>query len=110
MEGDWKGQGSVFVHNKTIPYHENTLFKVLKQTPCLLFNIQQYTKHAESGNPMHAENGFLKIFPAKVEGGGYKAEASYSHPFGMNEFEFGSCSQVGDDSVLILTASKEEHF
>jgi len=40
---------------------------------------------------MHAENGFLKIFAAKTEAGSYLAEASYSHPFGMNEFEFGTC-------------------
>ena len=62
---------------------------------------------------MHAENGFLKIFPAKTESGGYKAEASYSHPFGMNEFEFGSCSKAnesGDESILVLTASEEAHF
>ena len=59
---------------------------------------------------MHAENGFLKIFPAKTETGGYKAEASYSHPFGMNEFEFGSCSNFGDESGLVLAASEEAHF
>ncbi len=59
---------------------------------------------------MHAENGFLKIFAAKTETGAYKAEASYSHPFGMNEFEFGSCSLAGDESVLILAASEEAHF
>jgi len=60
---------------------------------------------------MHAENGFLKIFPVKTESGfGYKAEASYSHPFGMNEFEFGKCCQAGDESMLILEASDESHF
>ena len=65
---------------------------------------------------MHAENGFLKIFPQpKVENGeiilgGYKAEASYSHPFGMNEFEFGSVCNKNGESILSLVAHKEEHF
>ena len=110
MDGHWIGSGTVFVKGKQIPYVEETNFKILRQSPCLLFNIQQYTKHAESGNPMHAENGFLKIFAAKTDAGSYKAEASYSHPFGMNEFEFGTCGQNGDQSVLVLTASEEHHF
>lgn len=59
---------------------------------------------------MHAENGFLKIFPAKTEKGSYRVEASYSHPFGMNEFEFGTCGQSGDTSMLVLAASEEHHF
>jgi hypothetical protein len=59
---------------------------------------------------MHAENGFLKIFPVKTETGAHRAEASYSHPFGMNEFEFGSCGKVGEDSILTLAASEEHHF
>ncbi len=59
---------------------------------------------------MHAENGFLKIFAAQTETGGYRAEASYSHPFGMNEFEFGACNQEGEQAILILAASEEHHF
>jgi hypothetical protein len=59
---------------------------------------------------MHAENGFLKIFAAKTETGAHRAEASYSHPFGMNEFEFGTCSQEDDVSILTLAASEEHHF
>ena len=44
---------------------------------------------------MHAENGFLKIFPNK------KAQASFSHPFDLNEFEFGSL----ENDKVILEAS-----
>ena len=49
---------------------------------------------------MHAENGFLKVFKDS------KAQASYSHPFGMNEFEFG----VFQDGQLTLVADQERHF
>lgn len=45
---------------------------------------------------MHAENGFLKIFPNN------KAEASYSHPFSLNEFEFGELK--ADENILVLKA------
>lgn len=65
LEGHWKGTGEVMVHGKKIPYLEDSLFKVLRQAPAIVINVQQYTKHAENGNPMHAENGFMKIFPGK---------------------------------------------
>ena len=54
---------------------------------------------------MHAENGFLKCFKTEQEGT-FKAQASLSHPFGLNEFEFGSL-QNGE---LTLVADQESHF
>jgi len=54
---------------------------------------------------MHAENGFIKIFPAG-EDGASKVEASYSHPFSLNEFEFGTLK----DGVLEIGATEEHHF
>ena len=55
---------------------------------------------------MHAENGFMKIFPAQEGSQGRKVEASYSHPFGMNEFEFGSITEKS----LTLSATEEHNF
>ena len=56
---------------------------------------------------MHAENGFLKIFPLKDENiAPRKVQASYSHPFGMNEFEFGEITA----DTLTLAATEERHF
>ena len=87
FEGVWQGTGMV-VH-KEMPYNERSEFKVLRNSPATIVNVQQFTKHAQTGMPLHAENGFFKVFPQKDENQFCKVEASYSHPFGMNEFEFG---------------------
>ena len=86
-----------------IQYNEMSEFKVLRTSPATIVNLQQFTKHAESGAPLHAENGFIKIFPGEGE---RRVEASYSHPFGMNEFEFGKITA----NSLTLAASEEHHF
>ena len=39
LEGHWKGTGKVMVHGKTIPYLEDSLFKVLKQAPAIVINV-----------------------------------------------------------------------
>ena len=101
LEGSWCGKGTVFVHDKQIPYKECSNFKAIKTTPqCTVVNYQQFTKHAETENPMHAENGFLKVF---TDG---KAQVALSHPFGMNEFEMGEWT----DDKLTLVADQEHHF
>ena len=38
---------------------------------------------------MHAEMGFIKILPVQ-EGDARKVEASFTHPFGLNEFTYGT--------------------
>lgn len=86
-----------------VPYVETSEFRVLKTSPATIVNVQQFTKHAENGNPLHAENGFFKVKPGDES---REVEASYSHPFGMNEFEFG---QITANS-LTLEASEEHHF
>ena len=52
---------------------------------------------------MHAENGFIKVFPGE---GKKTVEAAYSHPFGMNEFEYGSL----EGNTLNLEATEETCF
>ena len=85
-----------------MPYTESSEFRVLRRSPQVtIVNVQQFTKHAETGAPLHAENGFFKI-----KGATGAVEASYSHPFGMNEFEFGELTADG----LTLEASEERHF
>ena len=86
-------------------YSEMSEFKVLRTEPATIVNVQQFTKHAETQKPLHAENGFFKILAANSEGS-QKVEASYSHPFGMNEFEFGHLTA----NQLTLTADQEHHF
>ena len=41
-----------------------------------------------------------------MEGESRKVEASYSHPFSLNEFEFGLFS----DNSLVISASEPDHF
>jgi hypothetical protein len=109
LEGKWQGAGSVIKDGiPIVQYKEMSEFKVLKTAPATIVNVQQFTKHAESNAPLHAENGFLKIFPTTTttEEGRRAVEASYSHPFGMNEFEFGELTA----STLTLMASEEYHF
>jgi hypothetical protein len=107
LEGKWQGTGSVIKDGiPIVQYKEMSEFKVLKTVPATIVNLQQFTKHAESNAPLHAENGFLKIFPAATGEQGRRVEASYSHPFSMNEFEFGEITTTS----LTLTASEEFHF
>jgi len=54
---------------------------------------------------MHAENGFLKIFP-----GNGKVEASYSHPFSLNEFEYGSFEVTEEGWKWSMKAENVEDF
>ena len=102
IEGKWQGRGTVI--HKNLPYIEISEFKVLRTSPAVIVNVQQFTKHAENGTPLHAENGFFKVKPG--DGESRAVEASYSHPFGMNEFEFG---QITANS-LTLEANEEHHF
>ena len=102
FEGVWSGTGTV-VH-KNIQYLERSEFKVLRTSPATIVNVQQFTRKADDNTPMHAENGFFKI--KGDSGEGRPVEASYSHPFGMNEFEFGRLTE----SQLTLCASEEHHF
>ena len=101
----------MFVHGKEIPYKEMTEFKVIKTEPAILINYQQFTKHGENGNPMHAENGFWKIFPKQADGL-RKVEASFSHPFSVNEFEHGHLGKQTETGNVFLTmgATEEYHF
>lgn len=100
MQGHWHGQGKVMLADKEVLYEENLNIDLMRTEPCHMFNWQQYTKHAVNGNKMHAENGFLKIF------GNGKAQASFSHPFDLNEFEFGSV----EGHQLTLEATQDQHF
>ena len=109
LTGKWEGTGSVFVQSsgKTIHFKETSEFKLLKQEPCWLINYQQFTKNAENGNPMHAENGFWKIF--KPDGENIrKIEASFSHPFSINEFEVGQVGKHAETGHTFITMAASE--
>ena len=86
FQGKWRGKGLVL--EKGLTYQEELTFIVLRTEPAIVVNAQQFTKHAETGAPLHAENGFIKILPGAE--GERKVEANYSHPFGLNEFEYGT--------------------
>lgn len=55
---------------------------------------------------MHAENGFLKILPPKDGASGRPVELMLSHPFSLNEFEYGNYTQ----DRLLVESNKPEHF
>ena len=104
FQGKWAGKGAVLRQDKeNIAYNETLEFRLLKTEPAVVLNIQSFTTHPENGTPMHTENGFVKVFPGE---GKKSAEACYSHPFGMNEIEYGTL----EDNVLILEASEESNF
>lgn len=63
-------------------------------------------KNDENKMPMHCENGILKIFPQKEGEEGRRVEANFSHPFSLNEFEYG----VLKDNKLILEANDAKLF
>jgi len=79
---------------------------LLKTEPCILLNYQQYTKHAETAKPMHAENGFWKVFNPGADGV-RKVQASFSHPFSLNEFEHGSVGQHEGRAMITMSATTE---
>jgi hypothetical protein len=54
---------------------------------------------------LHSENGFIKILPTKDDGV-RPVEMMLSHPFSLNEFEYGAYS----DNKLEVESSKPEHF
>ena len=89
-------------------YNESSTFKIIKTEPALVINWQQFTKHAEKGTGLHAENGFLKIMPKFEEGHGWKAELMLSHPFGVNECCVGHFDP--ETNKVTVSASKPEHF
>ncbi|CDW81707.1 UNKNOWN [Stylonychia lemnae] len=100
--GKWKGKGVVL--EKGVQYLEESTYIQLRSSPAIVINAQQFTKHAETGAPLHAENGFIKILP--LMDGVARVEASFSHPFSLNEFEFGTFG----DNTLTIEASLPEHF
>lgn len=102
FEGKWRGKGLVL--EKGLAYAEELTFIVLRTEPAIVVNAQQFTKHAESGAPLHAENGFVKILP--VGDPEKKVEATFSHPFGLNEFAYGTFN----GERLVLEASEAGCF
>eukprot|EP00347_Sterkiella_histriomuscorum_P009863 403339587 len=104
--GKWCGQGRLL--DRDVSYTEESTYILLRQEPAIVINAQQFTKHAISGAPMHAENGFIKILPVKDLEGKNKTEANYSHPFSLNEFDFGNYDSV--NNKLTIAAIEPEHF
>ncbi len=60
---------------------------------------------------LHAENGFLKIFPKKIEENTmkFKAELMLSHPFGVNEL-YSNCIFDMNNNTLVCEALGPECF
>lgn len=71
--GKWRGKGVVL--EKGLGYLEELTFILLKTDPAIVINVQSFTKHAETGGPLHVENGFIKILPSKTDSGANKVEA-----------------------------------
>eukprot|EP00490_Sorites_sp_Unknown_P025115 CAMPEP_0114695704 /NCGR_PEP_ID=MMETSP0191-20121206/71687_1 /TAXON_ID=126664 /ORGANISM="Sorites sp." /LENGTH=150 /DNA_ID=CAMNT_0001992339 /DNA_START=18 /DNA_END=470 /DNA_ORIENTATION=+ len=90
--GAWKGKGKVLP--KGIEYLESSTFLLLREEPAYVINWQQFTKHAETLKPMHAENGFLKIL---------------SHPFSVNEY-YKTAHFDFDKNIFECVADTEDCF
>lgn len=94
LVGEWIGEGSVLP--KGIKYKERLTLTMLKTKPLMVIEWRQSTKNAETGDGMHAENGFLRI-------GESGAELLLSHPFGVNEL-YKNC--VYEPGTLEATATE----
>ena len=107
MAGTWMGQGEVLT--KGLKYKEKITFTVIKDSPALVLTWHQYTKHAETENPLHSEQGFLKILPMVISEKKHKAELMLTHPFSMNEMYSDASFDFGEN-VFVAEALKEECF
>ena len=103
LEGKWQGQGQVLMGDKTIDYNETLEFVKLRDEPATMFSVQSYTKKPNTEMHMHTENGFIKIFKGE---GKREAEANFSHPFGMNEIEYGAL----EGNMLLLETTDDSCF
>ena len=103
--GKWVGKGRVI--EKGIDYHEVLTFRLLKQEPAIVIATQSFTwtfDEAGQKKPLHSEGGYIKLLPP-LGAEPLKVEASYSHPFSLNEFEYGTYSSNSLDLEL-----SEEHI
>ena len=86
--GLWKGYGKII--EKGIPYYEELVIEEFKHSPCIILNLVQKTyRDSSKSDPLHLENGILKIFPEKEGHKERKVEGNYSHPFSLNEYAYG---------------------
>ncbi len=84
--GRWKGKGIVI--EKGVSYLEEVVYTVVRTEPVAVISAQQVTTNESNGKPIHAEMGFIKMFPA--EGDSRRVEATFTHPFGLNEVSYGA--------------------
>ena len=77
----------------------------MKTAPALVIRISQSTFKADNDMPMHFEVGFIKILPKPGKTEGTKmVEASFVHPFGMAEFEYGDFNEEAQTLSLALNS------
>ena len=88
-----------------IKYEDSTEFKLVKMEPAVVINYQQYTLNLSTGKPAHSENGFVKVF--KSTG---KVEGCFSHPFSLNEFEYGALQAIEGGYSWSMKAENPEDF
>jgi hypothetical protein len=100
FQGKWSGIGHVI--EKAVSYKEELTFTLCRSEPAIVLAVSQFTQHAELGFPLHAENGFIKIYGPADEEGRRKVEATFSHPFSLQEVEEGTF----DGKVLTIEATK----
>ncbi|TNV72009.1 hypothetical protein FGO68_gene15388 [Halteria grandinella] len=101
FQGSWKGQGKVL--EKPVAYDESLTFTLCRSDPAIVLSVQQFTKHSELGIPLHAENGFIKIYGPPLDAEGTRrVEATFSHPFSLQEVEEGTF----DGKRMVLEAKQ----
>lgn len=72
----WKQNGEV-----AIQYNEKLVIKIVrKSSSFVVLDWQQDTQHAETGRPMHTENGFVRIETEDTMEN-YVVTAGFTHPF-----------------------------
>ena len=94
--GDWRGEGAG--HYPTIAdfaYRESVRFGHVGK-PFLAY--EQRTRHPDTGAPMHAETGYLRVTAAGVE-------LVLAHPTGIVEVEEGAIETAADVVTFELRTS-----
>mmetsp|Transcript_10951 Transcript_10951/g.9683 ORF Transcript_10951/g.9683 Transcript_10951/m.9683 type:complete len:170 (+) Transcript_10951:23-532(+) len=106
LEGNWQGEG-VVINSKgeeKLNYKETLEIKLVKTAPVNIYMITSSTfKNDDSNMALHFETGFIKLLPG--DEGSNKVEASFTHPFSVNEFSFGTYTHASKE--LNVEAKKE---
>eukprot|EP01015_Nassula_variabilis_P023213 TRINITY_DN432_c0_g1_i8.p1 TRINITY_DN432_c0_g1~~TRINITY_DN432_c0_g1_i8.p1 ORF type:complete len:176 (-),score=44.08 TRINITY_DN432_c0_g1_i8:219-746(-) len=108
LQGVWRGLGKVIEGN--LSYREELTITQLKGN---VFSMIQRTQHPETGNALHSEQGYIRLFPESEGANKGRAEFIISHPFGVGEIEEGTYDETTvrvETTQLVRSATAREPY